>query len=306
MVMVSILILEIVCFFLTQSRGIQTMMVSNRTKKLKALYLAEAGLAHGLWRLQKDPAWRTQMTSLSLGDGSYTVSFTEDTANRLISVNCQSAAQGTKSSARRTVSWVIIQPKSSGTFKGEDTYLVEGKPNDIEESKNPGQLWLDSESGAGTKRCRTLVRFDLIKYPLPSDAKVIASRFSLYLFGAFSPDLSKWPGDSYRIHRVTSQWVESAATWNNRASLTPWTSAGGDFDAGYEDSRVFTSFGWQTWRATDLTRYWMNNPSQNYGLILETSPRNGNYEFYFHSSANTIDPALSPKLTVYYLDSRRP
>jgi len=308
MVMVSVLILEIVCFFLAQSRGIQTMTVFNRTKKLKALYLAEAGLAHGLWRLQKDPSWRTQMTGLSLGDGSYTVSFTEDTPHRLISVNSQSVAQGTKSSAKRTVCWVTIQPKGSDFFKGEDAYISEKDPDNRYGYTDPNRLMLDSETN---KKYRTLVRFNLGKYPIPPDAAVISSRFSLYLVKGPDDNPSKWPlAVSYRIHRITRppdnvQWVDLETTWKNRTSSLTWTNAGGDFDSGgYEDSRTFTALGWQTWRATVMTRLWMQNPSQNnYGLILETDPISGNYEFKFHSSAHT---ALGPELTVYYLDSRRP
>ncbi|MEW5801003.1 MAG: DNRLRE domain-containing protein [bacterium] len=303
MVLVTVFILEMVCFFLAQSRGIQTMMAFNRIKKVKALYLAEAGLAHGLWQLAQDPNWRAQMTDLSLGDGSYTVSFTEDIPRHCVSIDSRAVAQGTKSSAGRNVFWLTIQPQSSGIFRGEDTYISDEHEDDKYEDNEPKRLMLDSETN---KLYRTLVRFDLGKYPLPADAAIVSSRFSLYLFKGPSDDPLNWPQVSYRLHRITNRWIDLETTWRNRYNYHPWAAPGGDFNAGSEDSRTFTDLGWQTWHATGLTRFWMKYPSSNYGLILEASSQSGNYEYRFHSSANTTNPALSPKLTVYYLDWRRP
>ncbi|MEW6380611.1 MAG: DNRLRE domain-containing protein [bacterium] len=302
MVMVTVLILELICFFLAQVRGVQTTIAFNRTQKLKSLYLAQAGLAHGLWQLQKDPDWRTQMTNIPLGGGTYTVSLSEDAPHQKILVTSQAAISETRSSAQRTVYWLTIQPPYTSDTQEADTYLKEGSPDSVYDDK--AELLLDSEA-AGGKRCRTLVRFNFSKRSIPPDARIVSSFFSMYLYdppdGGFIPDV-------YRIHRVTQDWVPHETTWKERNKNTHlvWSTPGGAFDPGYEDSKIFTALGWQKWRTTGLTRYWMKYPAQNYGFILETDIREGNNEYTFRSSSYSDNPTLRPKLTVYYLDSRRP
>ncbi|MCL6582559.1 MAG: DNRLRE domain-containing protein [bacterium] len=302
MVMTTVLILELICFFLAQTRGVQTKAAFNRIQKLKARYLAEAGLAHGLWRLENNPDWRVQMADLPLGDGSYTVSFSEDTLGRKIVIDSQSVVGGAKSSARRTVHWLVIQPPYTSDTKEADTYIKKGEPDTVFDDKS--ELLLDSEEGGG-KRCRTLARFNFSKCSLPPDAKIVSSFFSMYLYQipkeGFIPDI-------YRIHRIIQDWLPSATTWKerNKNLHLAWSAPGGAFDPSYEDSKIFTTLGWQRWRTTNLVRFWLKYPAQNYGLILETDIRAGNNEYKFRSSSYSDNPTLRPKLVIYYLDSRRP
>ncbi|MGA1876405.1 MAG: DNRLRE domain-containing protein [bacterium] len=306
MVMATILMLEIICLFLAQTRGTQATIASNRIEHLKARYLAEAGMAHGLWRIQNDPAWRTDMNNLSLGEGTYTVSFVEDTPQQEIVITSQSIAQGVTLTSRRVLHWLTIQPPSGSDPKEMDTYLEEGSSTAVRDTST--ELLLDSESSAGTRRCRTLVRFNLWKYAIPVDASIISSSFSMYLFSpANSADFINKGivSDTYRIHRVTRDWYDHETCWayRNKNWGWLWSSPGGDFDVTSEDSCNFSAVGWYTWRIPDMIRYWMKYPDQNYGFIIETDPRSGNNECKFYSSESS-QLNYRPRLTIYYLDSR--
>jgi len=125
MVMSSVLVLEIICLFLNQARGTQAIIASHRGEKLKSWYLAKAGVAHGLWRIQEDPDWRTQMSNLPLGDGAYTVSFTDDPSRPRILISSQSQVGGIQSSTTRTVHCFILQPTHSTDYWEADTYIKE-------------------------------------------------------------------------------------------------------------------------------------------------------------------------------------
>ena len=156
MVMSSVLVLEIICLFLNQARGTQALIASHRAEKLKSWYLAKAGVAHGLWRLQEDPNWRTQMNNFSLGDGTYSVSFADDPNRPRISISSEAQVGGTKSSAARTVHHTTIQPQHGADYWEADTYLQSNDIAGIFDDANT--LLLDSS------KYRTLAKYNLKKY----------------------------------------------------------------------------------------------------------------------------------------------
>lgn len=309
MVMSGVLVLEIICLFLNQARGTQAVIASHRGEKLKSRYLAKAGVAHGLWRIQDNPSWRTQMSNLPLGDGAYTVSFAEDPSRPRIIISSQSQVGGIQSSAARTVHRLTIQPLHSSDYWEADTYLEEGEISRVHDDKK--ELKLDTEAGGGTKRCRTLVKYNLKKYSLPHEASVIAAHFSMYLYAPVNENDFVTKGiinDVYRIHRVTNSWTPHETSWKYRVKNLGqlWSSQGGDFDSNSEDSLTFSRTGWKTWSIPAMTRHWMKYPGQNYGFIIEANARDGNNECKFHSSNNDLGQSFCPKLDVYYFDARCP
>lgn len=253
------------------------------------------------------------MTNLPLGDGAYTVSFTEDPNRPRIYISSQAQVGGIQSSTARTVHWMIIQPDHSWDYWEADTYVQEGKLNDIYDDKN--ELLLDSEE-ASNARCRTLAKYNLKKYSLPNMASIVAARFSMYLFSPDKDDDFVIDGiinDVYRIHRVTNSWEPHQTSWKYRNKFfgIPWSTWGGDFDPNFEDSLTFSTMGWKTWSITTMTRYWMEYPSQNHGFIIGVAnTRPGNNEVKFYSSQeNKFDAdgnSLKPKVALYYLDARSP
>ena len=97
-----------------------------------------------------------------------------------------------------------------------------------------------------------------------------------------------------RAHRILTSWVESTVTWasfNNNFTVSPL----GAF--------TITSSGWQTLSVTSLVQDWVDNPGQNYGLLLEQGDT-----FYTHyTSSEDGDAVLNrPKLDVCYTRNNGP
>jgi hypothetical protein len=109
------------------------------------------------------------------------------------------------------------------------------------------------------------------------------------------------PGNAMRLYRLTEDWVEDQATWNQRATGLAWGSAGADgtgSNAGVAETGDCTSAGQ---RGMDITRFvqeWSNG-APNYGIVLTDSGTDG---IDFSSSESTA----SPTLTVLFKSSQVP
>jgi hypothetical protein len=108
-------------------------------------------------------------------------------------------------------------------------------------------------------------------------------------------------GHAMRLYRLTEDWAENEATWNERRSGIAWASPGADgagSNAGAALAGDCTATGS---RPVDVTRFvqeWADGAS-NYGLVLTDSGTDG---VDFSSS----ESATSPVLTVVYKASLSP
>ena len=101
------------------------------------------------------------------------------------------------------------------------------------------------------------------------------------------------------IHRITADWGETTATYNNFAN---------SFAAGAEGGFVADALGWKTVDVTSLVQAWVLGPAAggyaNYGIAMAELQENGAYGWatYWSSDWGTIygDPTLRPKLVITY------
>src|SRR6185503_16856485 len=99
-------------------------------------------------------------------------------------------------------------------------------------------------------------------------------------------------GGTAAIYRLTEDWVEDEATWNQRKTGTPWGSpgahgAGSNAGAGVGGGCSYT--GWRTINVTRLVQDWSNG-SPNHGLVLTDA---GSEAMNFNSSESANSPTLS-------------
>ena len=103
------------------------------------------------------------------------------------------------------------------------------------------------------------------------------------------------PGFAMQIYRLTQDWDEGQATWNQRASGVPWGAPGADGPASNAGVAVPGDCTTTGLRNVDLTRFvqeWAAG-APNYGIVLADSGTDG---IDFTSS----EGASSPSLTVVY------
>jgi len=106
------------------------------------------------------------------------------------------------------------------------------------------------------------------------------------------------------VRRVTTPWVEGAATWNTRDGTTPW--AGGSFftaaDYAATNYGSFTpnSNGAKTLDVAALVNDWVNNGFPNRGIALvSTGIDNGNAQCASKENGTAADrPTLAVSWTL--------
>jgi hypothetical protein len=107
-----------------------------------------------------------------------------------------------------------------------------------------------------------------------------------------------------RCHPVTSAWVESEASWDQRTGAAKWKCPGGDWDPkALCASTFFGPLGGARMRTFDFdlttaARAWQAQPGQNYGVVLMVE-KGCTAEMRFRSS-EAADGAQKPKLLLYY------
>jgi len=136
-----------------------------------------------------------------------------------------------------------------------------------------------------------LLGLGLLRAAQPADAQGSGTTITsavLSVYQQYSPNLGDpTPATTVRVHRIITPWVESTVTW---------ASFGGGFDPAVITTLQADSTGWHTATVTSLVQDWVNNPSQNYGLLLEqgATPYNN-----FTSSEGAVATNF-PKLDVCY------
>ena len=141
------------------------------------------------------------------------------------------------------------------------------------------------------------LKMDNILNRLPAGANIQTVYFySYYIYVRYS-----FPYYWYQYwgaYRVTDSWSESSITWNNRPS-----------DDGVRESyrRFYVSSSYNNqWAITNMFKYWMNNPSDNYGFVLKRyspssppSPEDRHYNPRIYSSEYPSS-TYRPRLRIYY------
>jgi hypothetical protein len=108
-------------------------------------------------------------------------------------------------------------------------------------------------------------------------------------------------GQSMRLYRLTQNWVEAEATWNERASGMPWGSAGADgsgSNAGVSLTGDCTTAGQRSIDITQFVQEWSNG-SPNHGIVLIDSGTDG-------VDLDSSESGNSPVLSVVYKTSQQP
>jgi hypothetical protein len=181
--------------------------------------------------------------------------------------------------------------------------------NDVEPNANLGTLdHVETFFGAGEEHRRSLLRWDISA--LPSGITVQSARVDLYRYEGSSDNAMP-----LALHRVTRGWTEGSgdnfwpdpgyvpdgATWTLASPGTPWTTAGGDFDAtpvGQVTLPAGMGNGWIHLDATSAVRAWVEGGAPNHGLLVR--PEGGDYTYHYYYSREHSVPDLRPRLVVNY------
>jgi hypothetical protein len=186
----------------------------------------------------------------------------------------------------------------SAAYDGtSDSYVVSGTEADINYGVSDYLYsgFFSSSSG----RERTVIKFDLSA--LVSQPVTVKSA-NLILYVSHKSSTADFTVSAYK---VTNNWVEEEATWNDRAAGVSWTAAGGEYNpAAVSDSVIMDSVNvYKTFRLdADMVQDWIKNPADNYGVVIISNIENDGFNnwYGFISKNYSVLTSVRPRLTVYY------
>ncbi len=188
---------------------------------------------------------------------------------------------------------ITLQEGLDGYTGVEDAYLDKNSP--YSNFGDSTQMLLTEKDEAPVSAM--LLRFEDIPAP-PSGTVLLRAKLRLHFFSRSNT------GYIYgRIYRVKKPWKESEVTWHNAYDGHPWDTPGasgsGDHDAEYTSQMFFfSSNGWGEEDVTNLVRRWMENPSENYGMVIQ--PYGWNDISYSFDSSESTNRWARPQLVLYY------
>src|SRR5690606_20661364 len=101
------------------------------------------------------------------------------------------------------------------------------------------------------------------------------------------------------VHRVTSNWTETGATWQyrNMAASLLWSTLGGDFDPAITATTpVSVGSTWYEWNVQSLVQGWVTGTPNNGMYVRSTSTTSK--EYIFSSKESTTN---KPRLEIQYV-----
>jgi hypothetical protein len=178
---------------------------------------------------------------------------------------------------------------------GVDAFIVSG----AQASTNFGSHALLAAGNGGGAIFRTWIRFTGLS-AIPANATLTSVVFSMRRNGGVGAGTRTV--EVYRLKRLP---VESQITWNNSATATPWTVAGGFDTADCEQtpigslSQVNTDTGFQNWTLTPTS---VGALDLGYGWLIKATVETS-VEFYYDSSdAGTA--GNRPTLVITYVTAQ--
>ena len=290
-IVMALAIVGAVAFLLNREGGMGVRLAGSSFEATRARYVAEAGLEHERWRLNRAGCVAyTNLPSTALGNDTYSATVASTSGSPVTITGTGTLVTGASHQLRRSGIPIFgdlrtdsIRPSSGGI---RDTYLADGALSNTAFGGSPDLVLSDT-----TSVDRALIRFDLSN--LPTTTRVTSAILELEL-----EDIAFGGAGSARVHRATRDWTESEATWNERRSGATWTTPGGDYDPQIEASTDIdvAQLGSTQWDVTPLTASWVRGTNPNHGLLLAVSPGIDGASF---SSGDRVC-GQHPKLTVTY------
>lgn len=195
----------------------------------------------------------------------------------------------------------------------KDNTLYQSTTGALSNGAGPSMFAGRNGTGGGNRIQRGLVAFDLSAIPFGSTVTSVVLELNC-------SQTSSGP-ETISIHRVDADWGEGTsyagggggggtvstpndATWIHRFYPgSPWSSAGGDFQASASTSTIVDQTAGYVWPSTPAmvadVQGWLANPATNFGWMVRGDEVNSGSSKRFDTKETSI-PSHLPKLTVTF------
>lgn len=219
------------------------------------------------------------------------------------------------------LAWPAVQPAlatSVTIFASKDNTLYLSDVGEL--SNGQGEyLFIGNNSGANTRR--TVISFPIADH-VPAGATINSIQLQMHVSRART-------STQYvtRLYRLLGDWGEGAsdaesmegpgapaqpgdATWQHRFwPDVHWINPGGDFSPTISGARNVGGFGSYTWPSTAQmvadAQLWLNDPSQNFGWLIQGNESANGTARRFDSSESP-DGTITPRIFVDYTPAPEP
>jgi uncharacterized repeat protein (TIGR01451 family) len=169
-----------------------------------------------------------------------------------------------------------------------DVMISEGFRNDSQASLR--SLWVGYDQSGGYNAQRSLLQFNVS--PIPSGSQVTSAMLWLYADTSTQGDNPM----TVTAHRVQNSWDENTTIWASQPQMDATSVSTTDIPA--QDT-------WVSWDITSLVQDWVDDPGNNFGVILKGDENVGQHERGFWSK-ECLDnecapsPGRRPRLDVQF------
>jgi len=169
--------------------------------------------------------------------------------------------------------------------EGKDTYLKEKSMN---RDENYGKKDKIHHKATANEAERGLIQFDLTGH---AGNTVTSATLYMYL------DRGEGGGNLIEAHSISTAWEEGieeghagVSNWDEATSTNTWTIPGGDFNATTAGTMSTDAKGYQAMTLSPaLVQAWLDNPSNNFGLMLLSTGGDVNKHIEFISFDGDAD-----------------
>jgi hypothetical protein len=197
--------------------------------------------------------------------------------------------------------WGSIAASGHLIVKPDDTYLNLDGANYSREDVLATYTWPDNQVANAI-----VMKFDLSA--LPDGAAVTGAALHLALL-----DADTMPEATYAIsvHKILhGNLVVGGASGLTRDGATPWTPASCCFDgfplaqsdisAPFHRPSIDKARGFKSWTITSMVQQWVDDPSTNFGLLLNSDATRARDRYRIFASADHPEQGLQPYLAIAY------
>lgn len=187
----------------------------------------------------------------------------------------------------------LLRPAAAGL----DAWLDQANPTVNHGSDDFMGCWRDLSD---VEIRHALIQWDLSGLSVSEGSHVLFAQMMLHANGAATGTLNEVIG----AHRITADWIEAEATWNNRKTGTAWGTAGGDCDVGAQDTQLIdtwlrhTADFWFSYILLQQVKDWLDAVDPNYGVLLKWANETAADSFRGFRSSDDATASQRPFLWV--------
>ncbi|MEZ4959932.1 MAG: DNRLRE domain-containing protein, partial [Saprospiraceae bacterium] len=262
------------------------------------------GIVAGIYKVTVTDAGSCTATATYTVKNSVTKQlYLTDPSQALDRVDPVATADGTTANSATIAGVSVGTPTTVTLSAAADTDIDQASP-----TKNWGGCTGIYLNGSSSALDHPMIKFDLSG--IPAGATITSATMTLVKIGGGATGGTGNSSTAVNVsaHQITNAWTEgtsscygstTVANWTQRQSGTNWTTAGGDYNATAENTISVAGDGAYSWNIPNMVQSWVNNPSNNQGVLLkmETEPT-AFYKVFASRENSTVDNR--PVLTITY------